>query len=131
MGFASGSGYAQETWDIVRDSIDGYKRAEVARKFYEYWKKLDADDWNPCSNLLQDTGLDEFLFYSTNLTHFAKLLLAQRLVNGGKRVYFYEKTEELGTVKMINIETTRVFINWIEYDIKDIEKGLVTFEVSE
>ncbi len=46
MGFASGSQYAQETWDIVRDSIPEKQRPEVARKFYEYWQEFQSDEWN-------------------------------------------------------------------------------------
>lgn len=131
MGFAIGSLYAQETWDIVRDSIPQKQRVEIARKFYEYWKDLDADDWNPCSNLLQDTELDQFLLSGVRLSIYAKFFLVQKLIKQGKLIYWFDNSkgddEPKGQVREIQINTinfkvTEVIINGETIDLSNIDK---------
>ncbi len=108
MGFASGSEYAQETWDIVREFIPEKQRPEVARKFYEYWQNLDADSWNPYSNLLQDTELDEFKLQGLRTSPIDKVFIVQELLKQGKQVYWHDDTnneyEYRGLVKYIEVE---------------------------
>lgn len=136
MGFASGSLYAQETWDIVRDSIPQKQRAEIARKFYQYWKDLQADDWNPCSNLLQDTELDKFLLSGARLSVYEKFFLVQKLIKEGHLIYWFDNSkgddEPKGQVRQIQIdgintpfgyfEVTQVIINEETIDLSNIDK---------
>lgn len=131
MGFASGSQYAQETWDIARDAIPEKQRPEIARKFYEYWKGLQADDWNPCSNLLQDTELDEFKLAGTRLDAIEKLYLVNRIIQEGKTVYWYDNTndeqEYRGLVKLIELtgngfNVDAVAINGQEIEVDKLNK---------
>lgn len=131
MGFASGSGYAQNTWDIVRDAIPEEKRAELALKFFRYYEKLDADDWDYSSNLLQDTGLDEFKLCSPKLTHLDRVKLASEFHQQGKRVHFNEDDQWQGVVKQIEVFEAKqiVEINWRKYTFEQINNGLITFEM--
>lgn len=60
MGWASGSGLAEDVWDIVRPYVPKGDRTEVALKIFRLFESRDADDWcfEPRS-LLWDAGACE------------------------------------------------------------------------
>lgn len=56
MGWASGSYFADEVWDVVKPHIDPAKQREVARELIWIFCGQDADDW--CDQrVLVDAGL--------------------------------------------------------------------------
>ncbi len=55
MGWASGSYFADEVWDVVKPHIDPSEQQEVAKKLLRAFCGQDADDW--CDQqLLLDAG---------------------------------------------------------------------------
>lgn len=59
MGWSSGSGLAEEVYDMVREFIPEERRPEVAGRIYDLFSNMDADDWDPTSDLLLDAGACE------------------------------------------------------------------------
>lgn len=57
MGWASGSGLAEEVWDLVRKHVPVRHRKRCALKVYHMFCEQDADDWDVTGDLLSDAGL--------------------------------------------------------------------------
>lgn len=62
MGWASGSGLAAETWELVREYIPEDKRKEVASKFIDEFEDMDCDTIYECEQLVEDAGLQSKYF---------------------------------------------------------------------
>ena len=56
MGWARGSGIAEEIWGIVREFIPVRKRELVANDIIEVFEDEDADDWDGTSLIEEDAG---------------------------------------------------------------------------
>ncbi len=56
MGWASVSYLGQEIWDEVRAFIPNEERRRLAKFIFDKCCDLDADDWEPDSNICKDAG---------------------------------------------------------------------------
>lgn len=56
MGWAAGSGLADEVWGIVREFVPPHKRKAIAREIIEIFEGEDADDW--CGDMLIEEDAD-------------------------------------------------------------------------
>ncbi len=57
MGWASGSGLAEEVWELVRKHVPKSRRKKIANEVYELFCAQDADDWDYDDDLLKDAGI--------------------------------------------------------------------------
>lgn len=56
MGWASGSGLAEEIWDKVRRYVPKEERSRMAEEIYDLFVAQDADDWCDDDQLIKDMG---------------------------------------------------------------------------
>lgn len=54
MGWASGSGLAEDIWGLVREHIPKSKRSTIAKEFIEEFQDRDCDTIHECEQLCED-----------------------------------------------------------------------------
>ena len=59
MGWASGSGLAESTWEIVREYVPSKNLKSVARQFISEFEEMDCDTIYECEQLVIDAGLQD------------------------------------------------------------------------
>lgn len=60
MGWASGSGLAEDAWLLVREYVPADRRRDVALDFLRLFEEQDADAWGLDDSLIRDAGRNEF-----------------------------------------------------------------------
>ena len=61
MGWASGSGLAEEVWDVVSPLIPKAKREATAQQIVELFEGYDCDTLDEATKLIKDAGRKWFL----------------------------------------------------------------------